>query len=161
MADPADVYVIPSLPGYWIRPSDGAIINVRIGKVRAPRRRKGRNCLVHSIGRTSRTVQSLIKEATANGAQPATQYDLGLDLAALIDYGGCMSWPPNRLSPGANPNPVLPRITFAIVDYDLHNSGRVCEVVTFKDMPTARAWLDGYWHCRPSRTTVWQCGPEP
>lgn len=78
---PADVFVVPSLPGYWIRPSDGALINVRLGKVRRPRTPNGRNCLVHSVGRTSRTVASLIREATAD-AGPAAQYDLGLDLGA-------------------------------------------------------------------------------
>lgn len=80
MPSSADVYTIPSVPGYWIRPSDGALINVRLGKPRLPRTPKGRSCKVHTVGRTSRTVASLIREATADG-EPATQYDVGLDLA--------------------------------------------------------------------------------
>lgn len=59
-------------------------------------------------------------------------------------------------------NPVHPpRLTVAIVDYDLHNHGRVREVVTFADERTARVWLAGYWHSRPSRVSVWLCGLEP
>lgn len=70
----ADVWAIPSWPGYWIRPSDGALIHAKRGKIRRPYLAPGRTAAVHSARGTSRTVASLVAEATRDGAPPAAQF---------------------------------------------------------------------------------------
>lgn len=75
------VWAIPSEPRYWVRPADGALVSVRTGRVRRPSAPKGRpGSLVHSLGRTSRTVRSLVAEALGTGAEPVTYVLEGLDL---------------------------------------------------------------------------------
>lgn len=70
------VWAIPGVDRYWIRPLDGARVNVRTGRASQPYRPpKRQGSPIHSLGGTSRTVASLVRAALEDpAAQPAAYF---------------------------------------------------------------------------------------